>query len=184
MRKLFCVLALSILLGLCGCSRTESTDRALLEGPEVRKNVLCWYDQESNTFDLEGCFSEYGLCQLQYEGYGVFSARAKAPAETCVNLMLSPQSGSMFIIDGIDGIRSIEGICSEPDTVYVKGYPDQAVPKALLVELNAVLDRITDSEYSNCLKESLGAISVNGCTINVTSYDEYDEWGDVPPNAP
>ena len=67
-----------------------------------------------------------------------------------------------------------------PDTAYVKGHPNQVVPKALLVELNTVLDRITDSEYSNCLEESLEAISVNGCTISVTSYNEYDEWGNAP----
>ncbi|MBR6168839.1 hypothetical protein IKQ74_02755 [Candidatus Saccharibacteria bacterium] len=180
MKRFFCLFVLSVLLGLCGCSRTESVDRAFLEEPEVRKSALSWYDQKSNTFDLEGCFSEYGLGQLQYEGYGVFSAKAKAPAETHVNLMLSPQSGSIFIVDGIDGIRSIECVCSEPDTAYVKGYSDQVVPKALLVELNTVLDRITDSEYSNCLEESLEAISVNGCTISVTSYDEYDEWGNAP----
>ena len=92
MKRFFCLLVLSVLMGLCGCSRTENADRALLEEPEVRKSALSWYDQESNTFDLEGCFSEYGLGQLQYEGYGVFSAKAKAPAETCVNFMLSPQS--------------------------------------------------------------------------------------------
>ena len=147
-------------------------------GPPVKWSVWRWYDQTK-------FFSYYGFLSPDNVGFGTYGARHR-DSDAYLCLMLDPR-GSMFTIESIGNIRSIQGICelSYDENDPVVRSLDEKAPGALLVALNAVFDRMSAykaGELDN-LEEALEAIEVEGVSMNVLTDDEAEESKTNPPEA-
>ena len=148
-------------------------------GPAVKRSVWHWYDQTTGAFDGSDFFSHYGFDeQPDTVGFGTYGVRHR-DGDAYLCLMLDPR-GSMFTVESIGNIRSVQGVCKSDGGDRARFLGEKA-PKALIVALNAVLDRMSAykaGELDN-LEESLEAIEVEGVSMNVLTDDEAEEL-DMP----
>ncbi len=171
----------AIKVGCCEVSvlTYDEAEALFPAGPAVKRSVWHWYDQTTGAFDGSDFFSHYGFDeQPDTAGFGTYGVRHR-DGDAYLCLMLDPR-GSMFTVESIGNIRSVQGVCKSDGGDRVRFLGEKA-PKALIVALNAVLDRMSAykaGELDN-LEESLEAIEVEGVSMNVLTDDEAEEL-DMP----
>lgn len=149
-------------------------------GPAVKRSVWHWYDQTTGAFDGSDFLSHYGFDEPDTVGFGTYGFW-HCDGDTYLCLILDPR-GSMFTVESIGGIRTVQGVCRSDGGDRVRFLGEKA-PKALIVTLNAVLDRMLAYKAGELddLEESLEAIEVEGVSMNVLTDDEAEaEELDMP----
>ncbi len=186
--KLLSIILATVLLVTIfgGCAKkVDDTDKVTYDeaeeifpaGPPVKWSVWHWYDQTTGVFNDSDFFSHYGFVAPDNVGFGTYGARHR-DGDAYLCLMLDPRD-SMFTIESVGNIRSIQGICefSYDDNAPVVRSLDEKAPRALLVALNAVFDCMLAykaGELDN-LEEALEAIEVEGVSMNILTDDEAEE---------